>query len=95
MPIMQRVEVFDCSCCPPNIIRFIASIADTFYGLADDTLYVHQYAQSSAQVGGAAIRQETAYPADGLIRLNISGGVLRKAALRIPGWCEHSTCPTS
>ena len=89
MPIMQRVEVFGCSCCPPNIIRFIASMADSFYGTADDTLYVHQYAQSSAQVGGACIQQETAYPSDGVIRLTVSGGAFQTAALRIPGWCEH------
>lgn len=89
MPIMQRVEVFGCSCCPPNIIRFIASMADTFYAAADDTLYVHQYAQSSAQIGGASIQQETAYPSDGEIRLIISGGTFQKAALRIPGWCDQ------
>lgn len=89
MPIMQRMEVFGCSCCPPNIVRFISSIADTFYSMADDTLYVHQYARSDAQIGGASIHQETDYPSDGAIRLTFSGGTLRRAALRIPGWCQQ------
>ncbi len=87
-PIMQRVEVFGCSCCPPNLIRFIASIADSFYGTTDDTLFVHQYAPSTAQIQGAQIVQDTAYPADGAVKFSISGGAFQKVAVRIPGWCE-------
>ncbi len=85
MPIMQRVEVFSCSCCPPNIVRFIASMADTFYTVSEDTLFVHQYAQSTSEFA----EQQTAYPCDGVIRLTVTGK--QKAALRIPGWCHHFT----
>ena len=31
LPITQRVELFDCSCCPPNIARFVASIGNYIY----------------------------------------------------------------
>ena len=90
MPIMQRVEVFECSCCPPNIVRFIASMGAGFYTYTDDTVFVHQYAASSADVGGGSVVQQTNYPAEGSVHLSF--GVSQKtAALRIPIWCESFT----
>lgn len=40
---VQRVEVFSCSCCPPNITRLMASVGDLLYTLDESTVYVHQY----------------------------------------------------
>lgn len=51
-PITQRVEVFDCSCCPPNIMRLIASVGDYLYTYDADTLYIHQYIDSEADSDG-------------------------------------------
>ncbi len=86
-PITQRVEVFSCSCCPPNIVRFIPSIADYMYTYDNDTVYVHQYMDSIMKHDGMEITQSTAYPSDGIIKLkcNLNG---KKLALRIPGWCK-------
>jgi DUF1680 family protein len=47
-PITQRKEVFDCSCCPPNVIRLIADIGDYMYSYNEDTIFVHQYINSDA-----------------------------------------------
>ena len=92
-PITQRVEVFDCSCCPPNITRFIASVADSLYTHDGTTLYVHQYMESSAEFplgdGTACVTQKTRYPYDGRIGLTVSGP--SSVALRIPGWCRRWT----
>ena len=86
-PITQRVEVFDCSCCPPNMVRFIPSIADYMYSTSGDTLYVHQYMDSVCE-NFAKLTMKTNYPADGII--HISGHTdMTKIALRIPGWCKH------
>lgn len=92
MPIMQRKAVFDCSCCPPNILRFIASIAQSFYTVSDQdgTVFVHQYAQSEADLGAGRIAQVTDYPVSGRIVLSIEGGI-RRVALRIPLWCRTFT----
>ncbi len=90
LPIMQRVAVFNCSCCPPNILRFIASIAENFYTYTDDTVFVHQYAESTAQVDGCTVVQQTAYPCDGKVTLTFTGA-RESIALRIPGWCEQFT----
>ncbi|MBQ3150244.1 MAG: glycoside hydrolase family 127 protein [Clostridia bacterium] len=87
VPISQRVEVFGCSCCPPNVTRFIASIADYIYSLNDDTLFVHQYMQSEAAFGDAKLTMETDYPFDGRINLHIEGMAGKTVAVRIPSWC--------
>ena len=66
-PITQRVEVFDCSCCPPNIMRFVASISGLIYGFDDNTVYINQYMNSEGDVNGIKISQKTDYPNNGKI----------------------------
>lgn len=87
-PITQRKAVFDCSCCPPNVVRFIPSIADLMYHYDDETLYVNQYMSSAAACGDIKITQESAYPADGVIKITCSAPQ-KYLALRIPGWCRN------
>ena len=89
-PITQRVEVFGCSCCPPNVTRFISSIGDFVYNYDDGTVYVNQYMDSTADVDGLKIVQKTNYPYDGRVALTITGGN-RRMALRIPSWCRMWT----
>ncbi|MCI8388440.1 MAG: glycoside hydrolase family 127 protein [Clostridiales bacterium] len=86
-PITQRIEVFGCSCCPPNVTRFIPSIADFIYSYDDTTVYVNQYMASTASLGELTLTQETNYPFEGCIKLTISGGS-RRIAFRIPAWCR-------
>ena len=90
MPITQRKEVFDCSCCPPNIVRFIPSIGDYMYTYDDNTLYVHQYMESKMSLGSMTAEQSTDYPRNGNITLKINSEG-RKIALRIPAWCRSFT----
>lgn len=90
LPISQRVEVFDCSCCPPNLVRFIPSIADLMYNYDESTLYVNQYISSETNCGNIHISQETSYPADGAIRIKCTAPQGR-IALRIPSWCTSFT----
>jgi len=87
-PITQRVEVFNCSCCPPNVTRFIPSIGDFLYNYSDDTVFIHQYMNSEADFGDFSVVQTTDYPYDGNIRVKLTGAS-RTLALRIPGWCKN------
>lgn len=87
-PITQRKEVFDCSCCPPNVIRFIANIADYIYEYDNEALFVHQYIPSVTKESGMEITQKTAYPSNGEIRLEIKNCNKKHIALRIPEWCR-------
>ncbi len=87
-PITERKEVFDCSCCPPNVVRFIPSIADFMYSYDDEALYVHQFMNSTAECDGIRIEQITKYPENGKVKIICDAGT-RKVAIRIPGWCRH------
>jgi DUF1680 family protein len=86
-PITQRVEVFGCSCCPPNIVRFIPSIADLMYSFDNETIYVHQYMNSETEYDNIHISQTTVYPADGKIKICCSAPQ-KQIAVRIPSWCS-------
>ncbi len=86
-PITQRVKVFDCSCCPPNIMRFVNAIADFLYTTDGETLYVHHYMNSATVDGDTKIRQTTNYPSCGKVKLETEGAY-KKIAVRVPAWCE-------
>ncbi len=86
-PITQRKEVFDCSCCPPNVIRFIASVGEYAYTRNESTVFVHQYIASEAEFDGVKITQTTNYPSDGTVKISINGEK-RNFAFRLPSWCK-------
>ena len=87
-PITQRQKMFSCCCCPPNILRFINSIADFLYTTDRDTLYVHQYMNGVTEFPDGRIRQITDYPVTGKVRLEVEGD-FAKIAVRVPGWCDR------
>ena len=87
-PNPQRSKVFSTSCCPPNIVRFIPSIANLLYGDDGETLYVHQFMESETKIdrGGKTltVKQTTDYPRDGKVKITVSEDT--KIAVRIPSW---------
>jgi len=95
LPAMERVEVFNCSCCPPNITRFVASVAEYMYTADESTICLHQYMGSTAnvEVGGkrVKIRQQTDYPTGNTVKVTVENGGGIRLAVRIPGWCRGFT----
>ena len=97
-PITQRKEVFGCSCCPPNINRFFASLGDYLYTYSEDTLFVQQYMNSEAEFEmngmSVSVTQRGDYPSSGTLSLDVRG-LRGNLALRIPGWCAayELNCP--
>ena len=93
-PITRRQEVFGCSCCPPNITRFIAAFGDYMYSFDAQTLYVHQFAQSNASfvvdAADVTVEQKTDYPNDGVLTLTVNGMKGKKIAVRIPAWSVNT-----
>ena len=98
LPKPQRQEVFNCSCCPPNVVRFIPSIANFMYTTDENTIYVHQFMESVGKVtlGNTTyeIEQKTAYPENGRVTITVKGGDVN-LAVRVPGWCESYPCETT
>jgi Uncharacterized protein conserved in bacteria len=94
----RRVQWNACACCPPNIARLIASIPSYLYGVTDDALWVHQYAESeaSASVGGTrvSLSAKTEYPWSGVVDIGLDPEREAEFALklRIPAWCPSFDC---
>ena len=93
----ERQKWFGCACCPPNLIRLLASLEDYVCDVADDTLFIHLYAGGAirADMGGEtmALKVTTDYPWDGAVHLEITEAPAseKALALRIPGWCRNWT----
>ncbi|MCC6892765.1 MAG: glycoside hydrolase family 127 protein [Anaerolineae bacterium] len=91
----RRSEWFDCSCCPPNLARLVASLGQYIYSTDGDTLYVHLYAANHAtlDVNGRSVKvtQETNYPWEGAVGVKVEPEQAGrfKVALRVPAWCRE------
>ena len=89
-PICERVEVFDCSCCPPNVVRILATIPRFAYTTDGNNVYCNQFMSSDArfEIDGeeSVLTQTTDYPNDGVIKFEYHGKPIT-LYVRIPEWC--------
>ena len=62
------------------------------YTVDGDTLYVHQFMESEANIvingKSVTVKQKTAYPVDGKVQLSVEGADI-KIAVRVPEWCDQ------
>ena len=86
-PADTRVEVFQTSCCPPNVVRTVSSIQDFAYSANEDTFFIHQYMATDASYDGRGVSVKTAYPFSGEVNISYKGKC-GSLALRIPAWCK-------
>ena len=84
----RRREWFTCACCPPNIMRLLASIQHYLATVDGETLYVQQYAAAWLRGAGLDIEVATDYPWSGVVTLRVLAAppAEREVALRIPAW---------
>lgn len=91
LPITRRQEVFECSCCPPNIVRFLPVIGELLYTHDENKLYVHQYIDSESEIdlNGKIVKieQKTSYPRNGKVQIKVSGSDVKLYA-RIPDFID-------
>ena len=92
LPIRHRLEVFDCSCCPPNINRIFARLGDLFFTEYGDTLTVNQYGALSLDTERVSLKMETAYPLDAKINVTVKSCDYKEIWFRIPDYCEKPVC---
>jgi len=94
-----RQPWFGTACCPGNIARFIPSVPGYIYAIDSDAVYVNLFVASEADVDIQGnlihIRQETKYPWEGQIGIEVTPA--RQAELtvcvRIPGWAMNRPVP--
>ncbi|MCL2518639.1 MAG: glycoside hydrolase family 127 protein [Oscillospiraceae bacterium] len=85
-PEYERPDYFNCSCCPPNLVRFIASLGQYMYHVDSDKIYVNLYNSSEFNYNGVKITQETDYPRDGKINFKVSTNKPINILFRKPDW---------
>jgi DUF1680 family protein len=92
-----RAEWFDVACCPPNIMRTIASLGGHLATTDDRGMQLHIYTPSSVSAalaaGEVAVSVDTDYPDDGVIRVTVERSPTEPWALslRVPSWCRRPT----
>lgn len=93
----QRWEWHECSCCPPNIARLLASLEQYVYSQKANEFWVHLYVSGTVKfdLNGKSVQltQQSDYPWNGKIVFKIESEqqIDLQLALRIPGWCRAAT----
>lgn len=91
----ERFEWINVPCCPPNVVRLIASLGNYIYATAPDAFYINLFISSTAraEIGGIRIRvtQRTRYPWNGAVGIAIDPEHSARFAIRIriPGWARN------
>ncbi|WP_430379232.1 glycoside hydrolase family 127 protein [Streptomyces sp. B1-3] len=87
----RRTRWFKCACCPPNVMRLLASLEHYLASADGGGLQIHQYVTGSYTADGISVRAETDYPWQGTIALTIDETPTDRPwtlSLRIPEWCR-------
>ena len=85
----ERQKWFGCACCPPNLIRTLASLEDYVAMEDGETVFLNLYVAGSLRAAGLEMKIETDYPWSGNVHIEVEPQAEdpRTLALRIPGWC--------
>ena len=95
----ERHPWYGPNCCPPNVARLLASLGKYIYARNNDEFYVNLFIGSDIAVDlngqQVHISQETEYPWQGMVKLNISPEEETSFTLhiRIPGWTDNKPIP--
>jgi uncharacterized protein len=93
----ERVEWFHCACCPPNVMRTLASLEHYVLLGSEARVLLHQYMSGryAASVAGRELWMEvtTDYPWDGTVTIRVAEAPAGpwELALRVPHWAEQPT----
>lgn len=89
LPIAERMEVFGCSCCPPNVLRFIEQLPE-FIFYKNDGVTVAQPITSSLKSDVADIEIYSELPYGGKVRISVDAhGREAPLRVRVPEWCRE------
>ncbi len=93
----ERSEWFACACCPPNVMRTLASIGGYMATKTEDGLQLHLYDEACfatvlGQAGEVELKVETRYPWEGVVKVAVSATPEGEwtLSLRVPGWCSRA-----
>ncbi|NUR61169.1 MAG: glycoside hydrolase family 127 protein [Catenulispora sp.] len=97
----RRTAWFRCACCPPNVMRLLASLEHYLSSTDGQGLQIHQYAtgrfQGEADGLPLSVTVDTSYPWNGRVTVTVheTPDTPWTLSLRIPQWCEQFTATYS
>ncbi len=90
-----RTPWFECACCPPNVLRTIASLGGYAYATSQRALYVNLYVggEVKTKVGAQPIdlSVETDFPWDGKVTYTVNAPAQAELRFRVPGWASGAS----
>jgi len=95
----HRWEKASLECCPPNLVRFLASVPGYIFAQGKDEIYVNLYVSSetSFDINGRklSLSVDSEMPWGGRSKLTVSAGegIQANLKLRIPGWAGNRPVP--
>lgn len=97
----QRSGWFTVACCVSGVVRFIPTLSEYMYATRADTAFVNLFAHNTAEIDLAStsvqIDQETDYPWEGYVRLEVrpEEAAAFTVKVRVPGWARGEPVPSS
>jgi uncharacterized protein len=98
----NRWERASLECCPPNLVRFLASMPSFIYAQdKKEAIYVNLYVSSDASFKvnnkELSLSVDSEMPWDGTSRITISAkeDIKEEIKLRVPGWARNQPVPGS
>jgi DUF1680 family protein len=94
---VPRSDWFNCSCCPPNVVRTVAEVGQYFYAVEGENLWVNFFNTSIAEVEVNNVKikleQKTDYPWDGRVTMSVNPAKALNFTLRVrqPEWCAGAS----
>ena len=94
-----RQAWYECACCPPNIMRLLASLEHYVATRTDEGVQLHQYVPgriraSQGSAGALELAVTTGYPFDGTVAIRVVAAPSdsQEIALRVPTWAGDARC---
>jgi len=90
-----RLPWYRCACCPPNLMRLVASLEHYIATHTSDGFQLHQFAPAAVRqhlAGGVlGVRVETPYPQEGwlVLRVEEAPSGTTDLAVRVPSWARE------
>jgi DUF1680 family protein len=78
----RRQPWYVCACCPPNVMRLLASLPQYLATEDADGVQVHQYVDATLP----GLRMRTDFPWDGRVEIEVTEPGERTLSLRVPSW---------
>ena len=90
----ERQKWFSVACCPPNLVRTLASLGQYIYAKDEESLYIHEYISSNLEekIGDTdyKLEMDSDYIRSGKIKIRLSLDGAGKIRLRVPCFSKNT-----